>query len=225
MNHENINFLDQIKLYVWGIGLSVYLGSTALVETYCVFDDHISIYPVSNGIYVLRTIVAGFGYASFFTCGDILSTFLRTGRWKEQNWVGKGKLWVASCIVGTFWCPECDFAYYMAHGEFVLDTQPEFTAGEIASSFVVFLGLHQMIFKVAVRSMHAKWADHFIDFQVALAAFMFYLSSAFVERNSFVDSILVGSFTAFFAAISGAVFVLFRWIYRERPEENYTEVL
>jgi hypothetical protein len=112
----------------------------------------------------------------------------------------------------------------MAHGEFIRDNDPQFTFGEIVANFFVYLSIHQMTFKAVVRSTHAKWADHVIDFQVGFSAFMFYISFACNERSNLLDSIIAGSITSVSAIAAGAGVILVRWISQIQNEGKYNEV-
>jgi len=206
------SYAHQIRLYVGYVGLKIGLGATAwMISLYCIFDNYISPNPISFWDYVFRNIVAGTADATFVCIGDILSTWIEKGNWKEHCWVGTRALWLAVFAVGTLWYPECDLAYYMAHGDLDLDNDMEFTAGEIFANFFVFFVFHQLVFKAVVRLQHAEWADHVIDFQVAIGGFFFYISYAFPISDAFLASLAAGVFTGVCAAVAGGMIVFVRW--------------
>jgi len=206
------SYRDQLWFYVGYLGLKIGWGATAwMVSLYCIFDNYISPNPISGWNYVFRNIVAGSADATFVCFGDIVSTWIDKGNLKEHSWVGTRQLWIAVFVVGSLWYPECDLAYYMAHGEVDLDNDPAFTAGEIFANLFVFLVFHQLIFKGMVRLQHAKWADHVIDFQVAVGGFFFYVSYAFPISDDYLASLAAGLFTGLCAAIAGGMVVLIRW--------------
>jgi len=215
----------QIRLYVGYVGLiKITMGVTAwMIFVFCIYDNYIST-PISFWHYVLRNIVGGTADATFACIGDILITCIENGSLKEHNWAGTRALWLAVFVIGAIWYPECDLAYYIAHGYLVLDNAPEFTAGEIAVNFFIFFVFHQLIFKMMARLQHAAWADHVIDFQVAAGAFAFYVSFAFPISDLFVDSWVVGVFTGVIAAIAGALVVFIRWMISRKGPEEYTTV-
>jgi len=227
MENTKPSYSDQLRLYVGYVGLKIGLGATAwMISLYCIFDNYISPNPISDWNYVFRNIVAGSADATFVCIGDILSTWIEKGNWENHCWKGTRALWIAVFVVGGLWYPECDLAYFMAHGDVDLDNDPEFTAGEIFANLFVFLVFHQLIFKGVVRLQHAAWADHVIDFQVAVGGFFFYISYAFPISDDFLASLAAGVFTGVCAAIAGAIVVLMRW--RNSPKKldgKYAEVV
>jgi len=206
------SYRSQLRLYVGYVGLKIALGATAwMISLYCIFDNYISPNPISFWNYVFRNVVAGTADATFVCIGDIISTWIEDGNWKKHSWVGTRALWVAVFVVGGLWYPECDLAYYIAHGDLDLDNDPEFTVGEIIANFLIFLIFHQLIFKIVVRLQKAAWADNVIDFQVAVGGFFFYISYAFPISDAYLASLAAGAFTGLCAAIAGGMVVLLRW--------------
>jgi hypothetical protein len=218
------SFRDQLWLYVAFVGLKITMGATAwMISLYCIFDKFISPNPISDLNYVFRNIVAGSADAFFVGIGDLICTRIKKGNWKEHSWKATRELMLGVFVVGGLWYPECDLAYYISHGKVDLDNDPEFSAAEILANLLVYLICHQLIFKLVVRLQRAAWADHVIDFQMAVGGFFFYISYVFPISDLFLASLAAGAFTGLCAAISGAIVVFIRWTSgRKKLKGNFT---
>lgn len=246
-------FTGDLEKYVLAVGLlKLFLGAAAWQAAADFFDDFAfpgtasgpsgiftARYQSSPGLYLFRALFVGLADGTCCTLGGYFAWLIeQRGARKLPDRQARRDLWhlwLSASVVGFGWQYCCDLScaeYLWWHNQgWLAPNDPTYSGLEVLWNFAVYGVLQSILFRIMSRTLlNASWAEAWIDLQVGLAGFGFYLAGEVSLDSHVLRSINAGAWTSLLAILLILPVLLWRHalfpLYRKvRPAPSQRDVM